>query len=171
MPCAPDAVRMPALVSPLMPPPPPPPPPQLADRDFECLFVSPLKRTVQTADVVWGGRKAPVMQLPSLREIDLYSFQVGGLNPQQRQEGCAHCPAALGSTKKMGTACTAWCALAPLQGLDKLENRSLYPEQYASWQSNPSEFRIDGHAPVGGWLGGWVGSCAWWAVNLWCAFG
>ncbi len=34
------------------------------------------------------------------------------------------------------------------QGLDKLENRSLYPEQYANWQNNPAEFTIDGHAPV-----------------------
>ena len=28
------------------------------------------------------------------------------------------------------------------QGLDKLENRSLYPEQYANWQNNPAEFTI-----------------------------
>lgn len=52
------------------------PPVQLAGWDFTSMFVSPLKRAVQTSEIVWGGRKAPVVQLPSLREIDLYSFQV-----------------------------------------------------------------------------------------------
>ncbi|KAL4422653.1 hypothetical protein ABPG75_008850 [Micractinium tetrahymenae] len=80
----------------------------LASWEFECLFVSPLKRAVETSEIVWGRRRAPRLTLPSLREIDLYTFQ----------------------------------------GLDKLENRSLYPEQYANWQNNPAEFTIDGHAPV-----------------------
>lgn len=80
----------------------------LASWEFECMFVSPLKRAAETGEIVWGGRRAPRLTLPSLREIDLYTFQ----------------------------------------GLDKLENRSLYPEQYANWQNNPAEFTIDGHAPV-----------------------
>ena len=37
--------------------------------------MSPLRRAVQTAEIVWGGRPSPVCQLASLREIDLYSFQ------------------------------------------------------------------------------------------------
>ena len=52
--------------------------PQLAPWDFECMFVSPLKRARETGDIVWGGRQAPTIRLPSLREIDLYSFQAGG---------------------------------------------------------------------------------------------
>ena len=56
----------------------PPPPPQLADWDFQCMFFSPLQRAAQTADIVWGTRAEPTFTLPCLREIDLYSFQVGG---------------------------------------------------------------------------------------------
>lgn len=38
--------------------------------------------------------------------------------------------------------------LSMLQGLDKIENRQKFPEQYNMWQNNPSQFIIDGHAPV-----------------------
>ncbi len=41
------------------------------------LFQSPLARAVQTADMVWRGRAGPRVLLPQLREVDLYSFQVG----------------------------------------------------------------------------------------------
>ena len=34
------------------------------------------------------------------------------------------------------------------QGLDKIENRQQYPEQYNMWQNNPAQFIIDDHAPV-----------------------
>lgn len=47
----------------------------LADDHFDMLVHSPLARAVQTAEIVWGKRKGPVHILPSLREIDLYSFQ------------------------------------------------------------------------------------------------
>ena len=52
---------------------------QLADDRFDMLVHSPLARAVQTAEIVWGKRKGPVHILPSLREIDLYSFQVTAL--------------------------------------------------------------------------------------------
>ncbi|KAI7845742.1 hypothetical protein COHA_000658 [Chlorella ohadii] len=38
--------------------------------------------------------------------------------------------------------------LYSFQGLDKIENRQKYPEQYVTWQSNPAHFIIDNHAPV-----------------------
>lgn len=50
---------------------------QLAGWDFDCMFYSPLARAAHTGAVVWGGRAAPALQLACLREIDLYSFQVG----------------------------------------------------------------------------------------------
>ena len=50
---------------------------QLEGWDFTRLFYSPLKRAAQTADIVWGGRPGATSQLACLREIDLYSFQVG----------------------------------------------------------------------------------------------
>ncbi len=50
---------------------------QLEGWNFTHLFHSPLKRAAQTADIVWGGRPGASSQLASLREIDLYSFQVG----------------------------------------------------------------------------------------------
>ncbi|KAG7671325.1 hypothetical protein Ndes2526B_g02182 [Nannochloris sp. 'desiccata'] len=42
---------------------------------FDTLFASPLKRAAKTAQVVWGPRQGHAVVLPSLREVDLYSFQ------------------------------------------------------------------------------------------------
>jgi broad specificity phosphatase PhoE len=47
----------------------------LEDWCFETMYVSPLTRALQTANIVWGGRSGSVHTLPALREIDLYSFQ------------------------------------------------------------------------------------------------
>ena len=55
------------------------PPEQLKDDKFDALYHSPLARADQTAQIVWGSRSGPVTVLPSLREIDLYSFQVAAL--------------------------------------------------------------------------------------------
>lgn len=54
---------------------------QLHSWQFDSLFVSPLQRATQTADMIWGDRPGPMTTLPSLREIDLYSFQ--GLEKSQ----------------------------------------------------------------------------------------
>lgn len=48
---------------------------QLEEEVFDKLFHSPLKRASETASIVWGGTVGPTAVLPSLREIDLYSFQ------------------------------------------------------------------------------------------------
>ncbi len=42
---------------------------------FDKLYHSPLQRAAETATIVWGDRTGPISILPSLREIDLYSFQ------------------------------------------------------------------------------------------------
>ncbi|CAL5219736.1 g1633 [Coccomyxa viridis] len=47
----------------------------LKDDKFDMLFHSPLKRADQTAQIIWGSRQGDVSVLPSLREVDLYSFQ------------------------------------------------------------------------------------------------
>lgn len=47
----------------------------LEDWCFDTMYVSPLTRALQTANIVWGGRSGSVHTLPALREIDLYSFQ------------------------------------------------------------------------------------------------
>jgi len=47
----------------------------LKNWEFDILFASPLKRAAKTAQVVWGPRQGPSVVLPSLREVDLYSFQ------------------------------------------------------------------------------------------------
>ena len=49
---------------------------QLAEDKFDMLVHSPLARAKETAEIIWGDRKGQVHVLPSLREIDLYSFQV-----------------------------------------------------------------------------------------------
>ena len=51
-------------------------PAQLKDDRFDMLFHSPLTRADQTAQIIWGSREGAVTVLPSLREVDLYSFQV-----------------------------------------------------------------------------------------------
>ena len=59
---------------------PPLSPLQLASQHFDQLFVSPLTRCRQTADIIWAPRPASggaVTVVPQLREVDLYSFQVG----------------------------------------------------------------------------------------------
>lgn len=52
---------------------------QLLDDNFDMLVHSPLARAKETAEIIWGNRKGKVHVLPSLREVDLYSFQVGHL--------------------------------------------------------------------------------------------
>lgn len=49
---------------------------QLEKEKFDMLIHSPLQRAKETAEIVWNAREGPVKVLPSLREIDLYSFQV-----------------------------------------------------------------------------------------------
>jgi hypothetical protein len=41
-------------------------------------------------------------------------------------------------------------ALLLVQGLDKVDRRVLYAQEYKAWQGTPAEFLIDGHAPVRG---------------------
>ena len=61
------------------------------------LIHSPLQRAKETAEIVWNAREGPVKVLPSLREIDLYSFQVpamgtvllpGFCRPVKHLNGC-----------------------------------------------------------------------------------
>lgn len=49
---------------------------QLENDKFDVLFHSPLKRAAKTATIIWGSRPGKAVILPTLREIDLYSFQV-----------------------------------------------------------------------------------------------
>lgn len=48
---------------------------QLANEKFDAMFRSPLARSHKTGEIIWGDRQQPVEDLPSLREVDLYSFQ------------------------------------------------------------------------------------------------
>ena len=47
----------------------------LKDWEFDVMFASPLKRAARTSQIVWGPRRGTSVVLPSLREVDLYSFQ------------------------------------------------------------------------------------------------
>lgn len=44
--------------------------------NFRFVFISPLKRSKKTAEIIWGSREAEMIFDYDLREIDLYSFQV-----------------------------------------------------------------------------------------------
>ncbi|XP_057955491.1 probable 2-carboxy-D-arabinitol-1-phosphatase [Malania oleifera] len=47
----------------------------LIDDAFDVCFMSPLKRSKRTAEIIWGPRKEEMIGEYDLREIDLYSFQ------------------------------------------------------------------------------------------------
>jgi 2-carboxy-D-arabinitol-1-phosphatase len=81
---------------------------QLEEEMFDKLFHSPLKRAAETASIVWGNNDGPTAILPSLREIDLYSFQ----------------------------------------GLLKDEGIAKFGKEFRTWQTDPSNFEIDGCKPV-----------------------
>ena len=64
---------------------------QLSAERFDKLFQSPLRRSSDTAKIIWGPRSGPVTTLPSLREIDLYSFQASLCALwHNAQSSCAH---------------------------------------------------------------------------------
>lgn len=77
---------------------------QLKDDTFGALYVSPLARARQTAEVIMGGQGVQLEPrvLPALREVDLYSFQAS-------TGTCA--PVLLLAPLHMGTALPARCAL------------------------------------------------------------
>ena len=52
---------------------------QLRPERFDKLFQSPLRRSSDTAAIIWGDRDGQVTTLPSLREVDLYNFQVSSI--------------------------------------------------------------------------------------------
>ena len=60
---------------------------QLRPERFDVLYYSPLARASQTATIVWGDRQGRIKELPSLREIDLYDFQVGSIHSCSLQPG------------------------------------------------------------------------------------
>ena len=49
---------------------------QLRNDNFDAMFFSPLKRAAKTGSIIWGDREGDTTEMASLREIDLYSFQV-----------------------------------------------------------------------------------------------
>jgi hypothetical protein len=48
----------------------------LQDEQYDALYYSSLERASHTAKIVWGSRSGPTVAMPSLREVDLYTFQV-----------------------------------------------------------------------------------------------
>jgi hypothetical protein len=49
----------------------------LLSDSFDACFTSPLARSRRTAEIIWEGRDDDLISDSDLREIDLYSFQVG----------------------------------------------------------------------------------------------
>ena len=60
---------------------------QLKNDNFDVMFYSPLKRAAKTGKIIWDQRKGKVLEMPGLREIDLYSFQVG-IKPDAKRHDC-----------------------------------------------------------------------------------
>lgn len=67
------------------------PPPQIKDESFDTLFVSPLTRARETADIIAAAAGLTPHVLPALREIDLYSFQVQGRRAPAAFTLLSHC--------------------------------------------------------------------------------
>jgi probable phosphoglycerate mutase len=49
----------------------------LLSDSFDACFISPLARSRRTAEIIWDSRDKDLIPDYNLREIDLYSFQVG----------------------------------------------------------------------------------------------
>ena len=47
----------------------------LMGENFDIMMCSPLARSKRTAEIIWSDRKNPSIEVPQLREIDLYSLQ------------------------------------------------------------------------------------------------
>ncbi|KAL1361451.1 hypothetical protein HN51_009826 [Arachis hypogaea] len=62
----------------------------LIDDNFDACFASPLERSKRTAEIIWGGRKEPIIPEYELREIDLYSFQGLLKNEGKERYGSAY---------------------------------------------------------------------------------
>jgi probable phosphoglycerate mutase len=115
----------------------------LLSDSFDACFTSPLARSRRTAEIIWEGRGGDIIPDPDLREIDLYSFQVG-----------------IRSSYFVVTALLLpfrlWGCFAPIQlagdsdfqGLLKNEGKERYGVLYRQWQKNAANFSIDGHYPV-----------------------
>jgi len=112
---------------------------QLAAVGFSKLYRSPLKRASRTAEIVWGERTGPVEDLPSLREVDLYSLQ--GLIKVCAFPFHLHAPVV---ESRLGVAhpLRARAPTAQDEGLAR------FGHQYRRWQKSPNDFEMDGHFPV-----------------------
>lgn len=121
---------------------------QLKDQRFDHLYVSPLARARETADIIWEGR-APVKrhEPPVLREIDLYSFQAGPPAAGSRRAVLWHTLLGIAMLLVIPLA-YLFCTCSQLQGLTKAEVKATFPAEYSDWHRRPDHFTIDGHAPV-----------------------
>jgi probable phosphoglycerate mutase len=101
---------------------------------FDACFISPLARSRRTAEIIWDSRDKDLIPDYDLREIDLYSFQVGVqmLGTQQVLVGMPYRRA-----DDSGS-----------QGLLKHEGKEKYGALFQQWQTNAPSCSIDGHYPV-----------------------
>lgn len=56
----------------------------LTGENFDLMLYSPLERSKRTAEIIWTDRPMPSLELPQLREIDLYALQ--GLLKEEGKE-------------------------------------------------------------------------------------
>eukprot|EP00850_Spirogloea_muscicola_P021294 SM000243S08595 [mRNA] locus=s243:62682:66649:- [translate_table: standard] len=103
---------------------------------FDACFHSPLTRSSHTAEIIWSSRKAPMISIDDLREIDLYSFQAS--------------PSLRVAASPMDSRVSVHLSFGHLrfQGLFKEEGKAKYGEAYKMWQKDAANFEIDGHFPV-----------------------
>ncbi|XP_037421431.1 2-carboxy-D-arabinitol-1-phosphatase isoform X1 [Triticum dicoccoides] len=114
----------------------------LAD-SFDACFTSPLARSRRTAEIIWDSRDKDLIPDYDLREIDLYSFQVGTCSLARSLDVCANAWQPAGACGN-ATLTSGIC----LQGLLKHEGKEKYGALFQQWQKSPSDCSIDGHYPV-----------------------
>ena len=107
---------------------------QLQNERFDILIQSPLARAQETAQIIWNNRSGEVVELPSLREVDLYSFQVCCCNTE-----------AAGRENLLQLCITS---AVHFQGLLKHEGKERFGQQYKTWQKAAAQFELDSHAPI-----------------------
>ncbi|KAL2925290.1 putative 2-carboxy-D-arabinitol-1-phosphatase [Bienertia sinuspersici] len=100
----------------------------LADIHFDKCFSSPISRAKSTAEILWQGRKEPLIFLDSLKEAHLF-FLEGMKNGQ---------PVFADKKEKLNH----------VQHLEAEDAKQRYPKEYTTWREDPVNFNVDGIYPI-----------------------
>ncbi|KAH9626974.1 hypothetical protein KSS87_017825 [Heliosperma pusillum] len=95
---------------------------------FDQCFSSPITRAKSTAEILWQGRKEPLVFLDSLKEAHLFFL-----------EGMKNAPTLQISVETL---------LNHFQYLEAEDAKKIYPTEYKKWREDPVNFHVNGVYPI-----------------------